>query len=162
MAASVRAHANLNLFLAERAISGLDGGAFDAFWGEHSQLLALDTALFRLQLAYRCHLADLCEQKQINLRPRSAAEACEVIAGHNEFVPEMLELAERERGQTWLQGLLSEDFLPPLSAVSSSEGMDLIARSDESSSLRNPQTLGVIAAELKELFVRHRDTQQEY
>lgn len=162
MAASVRAHANLNLFLAERALSGVNEGAFDAFWGEHGDLVAMDTAIFRLQVAYRCHLADLCEQKQLALRPRTAAEASDLIAGQNEFVPEILELAEREQTQDWLSALLGEDFLPSLVPTQSGGGIDVIARSEDSNSLRNRQTLETIAAELKELFVRHRDTQQEY
>lgn len=161
MAASVRAHANLNLFLAERALSGMSEGAFDAFWGEHSDLLAMDTAIFRLQVAYRCHLADLCEQKQLALRPRTAAEASDLIAAHKEFVPEILELAEREQRQDWLSDLLNEDFLPSSPQAQSGGGIDVIARS-EGRSLRNRQSLETIVAELKELFVRHRDTQQEY
>ena len=160
--ASVRAHTNLNLFLAERALDGLETGAFQTHWGEHSELLALDTAVFRLQVAYRSHLADLCEQKQLTLRPQSAVEAKALIEAQNEFVPEILELVEREQTQSWLSALLEEDFLPAAAVVGTVDGVDLIARSDDLDSLRSPETLRAIAAELKALFVRHRETQQEY
>lgn len=164
MGASIRAHANLNLFLAERAIAGLEAGAFNEFLGEHADKFAVDSAVFRLQLAYRCHLADLCEQKQLALRPHSAAEASVSLGKRNEFVPEILELAESEETIPWLGQLLAVDFLPAAAVVGTSgNNADLIARSaDESASLRNPQTLAWIVTELKELFARHRDTQQEY
>ncbi len=167
MAASVRAHANLNLFLAEKAIAGFKSGAFEDFWGEHAEMLALDTALFRLQLAYRCHLTDICEQRQITtLRPRNAAEAAEAIAKQNEVVPEIQELAEREKILPWLSLLLSENFLPGAEAVKASasdtENLDMIARSDGGDRIRSPQMLDLMLTELKELIVRHRETQQEY
>ncbi len=167
MAASVRAHANLNLFLAEKAIAGFKSGAFEAFWGEHAEMLALDTALFRLQLAYRCHLADLCEQRQLtSLRPHNAAQASEAIAKQKEVVPEIQELAEREQNLPWLGFLLAEDFLPAAEAVkasaSGSENFELIARSDGGDRIRSPQMLDLMLTELKELIVRHRETQQEY
>ena len=161
MAASVRAHANLNLYLAERAIAALESGAFNAFWGDHADLMAADTALFRLQLAYRSHLADVCEQKQLTLRPRSAADARALIEARAEFIPEILELAEREQSQSWLSRLVSEDFLPSPADTESAGGVELIARSDGGGDLRHPQTLAAIAAELKEVFARHRETQQE-
>lgn len=163
VSASIRAHANLNLFLAERAIAGLEAGNFTEFLGEHADLFAIDAAVFRLQLAYRCHLADLCEQKQLTLRPRSAAEASVLIGERDEFVPEILELAEKEETVPWLGQLLAVDFLPTAVVGSSGDNADVIVRStDEGSSIRNPQALSRIVTELKELFARHRDTQQEY
>lgn len=141
-------------------------GAFDGFWGEHAELLALDTALFRLQLAYRCHLADLCEQRQLSLRPCTAVEAGEATSAQGEFVPEIQELIEREQNEGWLGQLLAENFLPGSSAVAGSVlpggDVNVIARSESSKNIRNPELLGQVIVELKALFVRHRETQQEY
>ena len=164
MAASVRAHANLNLFLARRALACRDSEEFVACWGEHSELVACDLAIFRLQLAYRCHLADLCEQRQLSLRPRSAEQACRELLARDSLIPEMRELAEREQSQHWLKDLLAEDFLPRAEAdgATGAEALDVIARSQAHGQRQDVEQLTVVIGELEALFARHRDTQQEY
>lgn len=161
MSASIRAHANLNLYLAEQAISALDRDLLAGIWGEHAGLVASELAIQRLQLAYRCHLADLCEQKLEQQRPPTAAAALDALAALNEFIPEIVELAEKESTQRWLSQLLAENFLPNSGPELHSTPAELIARSEDRS-LGNAKALGQVLAELKELFVRHRDSQQEY
>ncbi|MAY34753.1 MAG: hypothetical protein CMN84_01500 [Spongiibacteraceae bacterium] len=159
MAASVRAHANLQLFLARKCIErlGLDP---DPFWGEHGEMIERDHAIFHLQLAYRCHLADLCEQQQQTLRPSSARQALELLQG--EQIPEIAELAEKESHQEWLSALLDENFMPAAAG-----GVGLVDRNDlipvtVPNALSGQSALSGIADELASLFARHRDTQQEY
>lgn len=165
MAASVRAHANLNLFLARRTLVCRESEEFVACWGEHSELVACDLAIFRLQLAYRCHLADLCEQRQLSLKPMSAEQACRKLLDREHSIPEMQELAEREQTQGWLKELLAEDFLPE-SEMGGSDGaqlQDVIARSEVGAGLRQDVAqMTFVISELEALFARHRDTQQEY
>lgn len=165
MGASVRAHANLNLFLAKRALACRDSDEFIVCWGEHSELVACDLAVFRLQLAYRCHLADLCEQRQLSLRPMSAEQACRELLDSEHSIPEMRELAEREQTQHWLKELLAEDFLPEseVGDARDTEPLDVIARSEMGDSLRQDAAqMTFVISELEALFARHRDTQQEY
>ncbi len=161
MSASIRAHANLNLYLAEQAISALDQDLLVGIWGEHAELVASDLAIQRLQLAYRCHLGDLCEQKLGQQRPQTAATALDALAALNESIPEVVELAEKEETQWWLSQLLAENFLPSAGPEQHGAPAELIARSEDRS-LGNAETLRQVLAELKELIARHRDSQQEY
>ncbi|MBB3046490.1 hypothetical protein FHR99_000726 [Litorivivens lipolytica] len=158
MAASVRAHANLQLFLARKCIERLEQPA-DPFWGEHAETVDRDHAVFHLQLAYRGHLADLCEQRQRTLRPVTAAQAVAMLQG--EPIPEIAELAEKEELQDWLKALVSENFLPGVETASLVNNSDLIPVSSPNA-LSGARALSQIADELASLFARHRDTQQEY
>ena len=161
MPASVRAHANLQLFLARKCIERLAQDA-DPFWGEHAETIDRDHAVFHLQLAYRCHLADLCEQGQQELRPLSAEQALGLL--QDEKIPEIVELAEKEVHQEWLAALLAENFMP---GSGPGGGVETVSRNDlipvmTPDALSGPAALAAIADELTSLFIRHRDTQQEY
>lgn len=158
MGASVRAHANLQLFLARKCIERLEQPA-DPFWGEHAETVDRDHAIFHLQLAYRCHLADLCEQRHKTLRPLTAAEAVHMLQG--EHIPEIAELAEKEELQEWLKALVAENFLPGTEGAGVMNSDDLIPVSAPSL-LSGAGSLSQIADEMASLFTRHRDTQQEY
>lgn len=162
MAASVRAHANLHLFLARKCIARLDL-PLDDYWGEHSDTIDRQHAVFHLQIAYRCHLADLCEQREIMLRPVSARHGCAELKRQGRVIPEMTELEEREAHQEWLKSLLLEDFLPGIVGnTAASADSNVIAVGTESGTTWDSGRLGAIADELQSLFDRHRDTQQEY
>lgn len=159
MAASVRAHANLELFLARKCIARFSQ-PLDPYWGEHSDTVDRHHAIFHLQLAYRCHLADLCEQREISLRPVSAQHGCADLERMGQTIPEMVELAEREVHQPWLQNLLAEDFLPL--AVSTASAADDVIAVSTAGRVWDETTLNSVADELQSLFDRHRDGQQEY
>lgn len=161
MVASVRAHANLQLFLARKCIARLDL-PLDDYWGEHSDTIDRHHAVFHLQVAYRCHLADLCEQREIPLRPLSARHGCTELNRLGQTIPEMSELEERETHQTWLKSLLAEDFLPVAGGAATPVDSNVIAVGGASESSWDSARLTTIADELQSLFDRHRDTQQEY
>ncbi len=163
MAAGFRSQANLQLLLAEKFLSQWRRGGDSDAWGDLLAQAMAEAALFRLQLAYRCHLADLLEQQQLPGRFQSATEALAGLGDQQSRVPELNELQDREHYDDWLRRLLNHEFLPesaPLSAPMSSD-MLAVERAGAPSLPTLPELADSLES-LRALITRHRDTYFEY
>jgi hypothetical protein len=112
--------------MAEKCVNVLEQGDNDN-WGDHFEKLMTEGAIFRLRLAYACHIADLLEERQFAGIYHTGGEARLALGSDRDKVPELDELTEREEMNGWLRELLSYEYISQPGAGSSARTAELLA-----------------------------------